>query len=797
MVKLPAYIDLQGWELNLRTGELVTKRGKTVELNKAQLGILTCLLQNTGRLVLKDDLITAGWGEDVSVQPNSLNKVIQRLRTILGRHVVGTVHGKGYRLVLSQPIPKDRTITAGEELIQVAPDECHLHEIPFAADQSPAKVADYSADRVISIPHTRRSFLASREQELDELHRVFRHSDSHTPVVAILHGPNGVGKSRCALEYCYEHISEYSIIWWFSVVEPAAVVFQYHELSKRIWPKMSAHSIQHVMGFLARAANWLLIFDDAANFHQIKSFLPIAGRGSIIITSINPNWEDYGAVIEVRPLSRENAVSFLLARTAQNDHGSADEICEFFGDLPLGIAAAGSYIRTTRVSLRRYVDFIRSAPHGILTKDHDLPDYDRPIIKAWERSLRAIKESSVLAWEVINALAYMSNTPVPLAIFLASPKILSNEDSGTRFDIQLREAVAELHKYSLIEIEGEAKISCHVMTQRAVRFYSESDYGLELALLLLSERFIFRPDPEYSHFDNLWASEYLAHQVEVTNHSIARGVKAGLTLDLLNGIAWYYVFYGKLLNAEVLLERASKLDKQLCDAENDVPAGILTMRLIAHLREQQHRAEEAEWSCKIALNRSLKSSAPPFYRWEMAMELAELQFKHGKLVAACESAKQAYKLAKARHGWTSAAAIECLARCRWYFKRTVAYGIPEMPPSITSDVPGSRSLCRSVVVLADRIANDSPRNALAAELARVARLLERTDAPEQVCRSLRKIVRALPSDRHSDAVKAFIPDLLKWCGRFRELEGAIIGNRPPDPMPNIPRDSGNRKGRKI
>jgi two-component system OmpR family response regulator len=83
-----------------QAGRVATLEGKMVDLSARELGLLEVLLQRTGRLVSKDQLVErlCEWGEEVST--NAIEVYIHRLRKKIEKGTVriATVRGLGYCL---------------------------------------------------------------------------------------------------------------------------------------------------------------------------------------------------------------------------------------------------------------------------------------------------------------------------------------------------------------------------------------------------------------------------------------------------------------------------------------------------------------------------------------------------------------------------------------------------------------------------------------------------------------------------------------------------------------------------
>lgn len=72
--------------------------GVPVELSRRELALLRALLQNPGRILSVDQLQASLYGFETDVESNAVNVHIHHLRRKLGRTIVETVRGVGYRL---------------------------------------------------------------------------------------------------------------------------------------------------------------------------------------------------------------------------------------------------------------------------------------------------------------------------------------------------------------------------------------------------------------------------------------------------------------------------------------------------------------------------------------------------------------------------------------------------------------------------------------------------------------------------------------------------------------------------
>jgi DNA-binding response OmpR family regulator len=77
----------------------VTVGGQEVTLTTREYGLLQYLMRRAGQVVSKTELLDHVWDASEQTAPNAVEVYIGYLRRKLGREVVETVRGAGYRLV--------------------------------------------------------------------------------------------------------------------------------------------------------------------------------------------------------------------------------------------------------------------------------------------------------------------------------------------------------------------------------------------------------------------------------------------------------------------------------------------------------------------------------------------------------------------------------------------------------------------------------------------------------------------------------------------------------------------------
>ncbi|HEX6626095.1 MAG TPA: TIR domain-containing protein [Pyrinomonadaceae bacterium] len=173
---------------------------------------------------------------------------------------------------------------------------------------------------VWNVPHQRNPDFTGREDFLDELWATLTSGQPGEAVQAV-HGPGGVGKSQVVLEYAYRHADKYRVVWWLRAEESSTLAADYASLYAKLELSPKDITDQSVMvnavrERLTQKDDWLLIFDNARGADDVSAYIPQPCAGDVLITSRNPGWQAFARERLLQPLAADDAVNFLLKRTA-------------------------------------------------------------------------------------------------------------------------------------------------------------------------------------------------------------------------------------------------------------------------------------------------------------------------------------------------------------------------------------------------------------------------------------------------------------------------------------------------
>jgi tetratricopeptide (TPR) repeat protein len=500
-----------------------------------------------------------------------------------------------------------------------------------------------------NLPFERNPHFTGREDELRELHDALA-SGQATALTQpqTIHGLGGVGKTHLAIEYAYRFAADYDLVWWVRADAPLSIASDLALLAAPLQLPQRDERDQRVVvqavldylrggkksfgggekyfgggekSFALTTPRWLIIFDNAEEPRDLRPFLP-QGRGSVLITSRNPNWGALAHPLEVRTLPRDKAIEFLLARagvivsreaakqspppsviasreaakqspppsviasreaakqspnrdveiaSSQNPllamtsdamTQTAGELADALGCLPLALEQAGAYIEASGISFADYLTRWR-AHHRELLAHPPATDYPTTVATTWDISFQAVAAQSPASVTLMNLLAFFAPEPIPRDLFIAREgrgaiKLRPHE---WRDEMELDNAVIPLRRYSLIQATPET-LAMHRLVQMIVRDRLSDDERktfAHAALHAVNDAFPYDIQNDVS----AWATcaRLAAHARAVTEEAERLGIAPEATARLLNQLGLYLQARAEFADARACFERALQIDE--------------------------------------------------------------------------------------------------------------------------------------------------------------------------------------------------------------------------------------------
>jgi hypothetical protein len=266
------------------------------------------------------------------------------------------------------------------------------------------------------------------------------------------------------------------------------------------------------------AQTWLLVLDNADNPDlSLSPYLPAGSRGDIIITSRNPECQQYntGGYRNVGQLSPNDSVS-LLNKLIYGSTNSSElvthalqNIAAALGYLALALVQAGAYIRETSCSPQEYVDIYNRRTANLLQYQpkHAATDYRYSVYATWQLSVDVIESKqdavSLHALRLLSLLGFYHPDQIPIQMFYNTwrsaqtdqePDHLPWKKTGlgfSNYQESVRLSINRLSSFSLITRNVDESLSLHHLVHEWCRSRLSQDerrlsYRRALSLLTCS-----------------------------------------------------------------------------------------------------------------------------------------------------------------------------------------------------------------------------------------------------------------------------------------------------------------------
>ncbi|RVD90162.1 uncharacterized protein DFL_001138 [Arthrobotrys flagrans] len=442
-------------------------------------------------------------------------------------------------------------------------------------DSVPTKEIDFifQYNMPFHIPYPRNTVFTGREKPLEEIHDYFaeQHYDD-TPLIYAITGTGGMGKSQIAIEYAYQHLSDYTSVFWVSATNEKTIHTSFvkimecivQEHARALWedsvadykiiaqklrldglidgegrvtadPQFFGHIRSAFFNWLGRERSdnkkWLLIIDNADDLEayafQKRECLPTRGSGAILITSRRPEIlpEHRTKKMELEGLEIESAVKLLLdsarfEKTTEAVKEQATAIVTELGFMPLAVSQAGYYIRKTKIQLEAYLPLYQqnfTEAQGV--KPEFGSSCQETAVTTWEMSFQAIEKQDEEAASILLISAYFNPKEICENIWVDDKDGKPDE----RVRIRFGKAIALLASYSFVKIIRTGVFSVHPVVQSWARGRLKRDGNSQVlrnAIILLGKVSKWK---KLSQKSRKWVLEeerrWTAHVRSLSSHS--------------------------------------------------------------------------------------------------------------------------------------------------------------------------------------------------------------------------------------------------------------------------------------
>jgi Leucine-rich repeat (LRR) protein len=393
--------------------------------------------------------------------------------------------------------------------------------------------------RPVKLPYpTMRGLFKGRSDLMQQLGASLSVRRGTTIIARALYGLGGIGKTRAAVEYAWQHQNQYSAL--LLVVAETAQTLRRDLAALTAWlglPERNSPDDELKLGatlkWLRDHPLWLLILDGLDNERALDEAAELIGQmtgGHIVITSQLSNFPAYVEPSQLDVINVEEAMRFLIERTKRrrrsepDAEGEARELASDLGQLALALEQAAAFINERQLTFAQYRKELHDNWLSVAGWSKPaVTNYPRALAATWQTSVARLSEPTR---RTLHRLAWFSSEPIPEFIL----DVAVNDRAKSLWD-----SLHELSSLSLVMRRMESSFfSVHRLVQQATRLKLEADHpgehrqSLEEALNWIEAAFTGDPAnvENWPRLDALWSHALAAAQHAEPYH-IAAGVRLG------------------------------------------------------------------------------------------------------------------------------------------------------------------------------------------------------------------------------------------------------------------------------
>jgi len=460
-----------------------------------------------------------------------------------------------------------------------------------------------------------------------------RATTNSTPLIVVLIGMGGAGKTQLALEYCRQmkDSRRFRAIFWLDASSRDTLYSSMETAAKQLLPDRVLDSpdaaVALVNDVLSRwSERWLLVFDNLDNpedLSGIVNFFPASHCGSILITSRHVGSKELGQSIELDRMEKKEGLQLLFHSSwgDTDELSAAEEILSLLGNLPLAIDQARAYISKRQLRLRSFVREYEKRKQSVMQETPQFWPYRRilpgkeketslSLLTTWEMSLQllGVGEQAADMEKVLTLFAFFNPVNIGERLFsneadeinlTTSPMSIFKND-GHWNHLKFEDAIVKMQELSLLQFshtnESEITVSLHSMVSEWLRkrldkgsqptFLNTAISHLECHLDCIGDSDHKTRQEGQAHLDTIWRS------VESLN-------LGDQFLEARMMFGKFYQDHGRHKDAELMYNRALAGYEKACGAEHTSTLDIIIN--LGNLYRDQGRHKNAE----VMYNRAL------------------------------------------------------------------------------------------------------------------------------------------------------------------------------------------------
>jgi tetratricopeptide (TPR) repeat protein len=493
---------------------------------------------------------------------------------------------------------------------------------------------------VKTIVNNRPTFFVGRDSFLQELHALLQ-----SKRLVAISAPAGMGKTAVALEYARRFSHAYESLFYLNMASTASWLADSLELAERLALPIPADE-QHLVGINQALQNWLaqhpktlLIVDNVGSIA-----LPVAteqASGHMLFLTRKPINDASLSHIYLAALEAEEGALLLLRQSGQLaadaplEQGNAEAgavartLADEMAGLPLALALAGVYVRTTRSNLREFLATYREyAARLVQLKVSKNKSIDALAITC---SLPAlfVKKTLPLATELLRFCAILAPVDILPEFFLQGASELTPAlQAFTQKPALLDEALALLSALGLLVIDEESgALSMQMAVQETLCQAQAQELRNSLVTRALRAFSLLLPAREQATpATRMRVAAHVLHLAKLSSEWIIPHKEVADVFGWAASALWEQ---GLIPDAELLLRKALMIwERVLGTGHETVNLAMYNLGTLNALLENYAEAETLLQNALLARSRALGAAHPDVIL--CLLDLANIYTEQGK-----------------------------------------------------------------------------------------------------------------------------------------------------------------------